>query len=224
MLRGKITEQLNVWGIVLTIGILLVLSIFIDIDTMKEFVLKAGVWAPLLFIVLKASTVIIAPLSGGPLYPIVGLLFGFWPGILFVVAGDFLGYSGAFLISRIFGYPVVGKIIAGNERSMLAKIVKHVGTTKGFIHMCFTCFALPELISYGAGLSKLPYWKFISILMPLSVIASSILVFFGSSLGAADHPLILTLLIPLFGGAVMLLGGWLFIQGVRKKDPIEEEA
>jgi len=58
--------------------------------------------------------------------------------------------------------------------------------------------------------------------MPLSVIASSILVFFGSSLGAADHPLVLTLIIPLFGGAVMLMGGWLFIQGVRKKDPIEE--
>lgn len=218
MIKGKITEHLNLIGIAVTIGLLFIVSLFIDIETMKAFVIQAGFWAPLLFILLKASTVIIAPLSGGPLYPIVGLLFGFWPGILFVLIGDFLGYSGAFLISRIFGYPFVRKMIASNERSMLAKIVRHVGTTKGFIHMCLTCFALPELISYGAGLSKLPYWKFIGILLPLSFIASSVLVFAGSALGATDHPLYITLLVPVFGGVVMLAGGWLFLRGVNSKD------
>lgn len=223
-IRGKITEQLNIVGIAVTLGLIFLLSLFIDIDTLKEVVVEAGIWAPLIFILLKMSTVIVAPLSGGPLYPIVGLVFGFWPGILYVLIGDFLGYTGAFFISRVFGYPVVRKIIATNEHGMLSKIVKHVGTTKGFLHMCLTCFALPELISYGAGLSKLPYWKFITILMSLAFVASSFLVLIGSSLGGADHPLFITLAIPVIGAGIMAVGGWLFIRGVSKKDPIDTNA
>lgn len=219
-IKGKVTEHLGLVGIAVTIGIIAVVSLFIDLKVLQDFVIAAGIWGPLIFILLKASTVIIAPLSGGPLYPIVGLVFGFWPGILYMVIGDFLGYTGAFFISRYFGYPVVRKIIATNEHGMLAKIVRHVGTTKGFLHMCITCFALPELISYGAGLSKFPYWKFITILMPLSVIASSVLVFSGALLGETEKPLLLTLAIPIVGIGIMAVGGWLFVRGVSKKDPL----
>lgn len=215
--NAKITEQLSVWGLLITIIILVLLALFVDMDSVKEYVANSGPWAPLLFIVLKASTVIIAPLSGAPLYPIVGLLFGFWPGFLYVLIGDFIGFTGAFLLARKFGYPLVRRMIDANERGLLARIVDHVGTVKGFVHMCMTCFALPELISYGTGLSKLPYRVFISILWPLSAVMSAALVLFGSFLDLNNGSLALTIGLPLVGGVVILIGGALFLRGVKDK-------
>lgn len=212
----KATEQLNISGIVLTLVVLFGLAFFIDIETVKGFIERAGVFAPLLFILMKASTVVIAPLSGAPLYPIVGAFFGFWPGYLYVVIGDFLGYTIAFWLARKFGYPLVNKFISAKETGLLARIVKHVGTTKGFFHMCLTCGALPELVSYGAGLSKLPYPIFIGILLPLASAASAVFVFFGSTL-SAENSISMALIMPVVAMVVMGIGGWFFLKGLKEE-------
>lgn len=211
------TEQLGLTGLLVTIGALILIAFFVDIETLKTLVVNAGPLAPLVFIILKASTVIIAPLSGAPLYPLVGIFFGFWPGFLYVLIGDFLGYTGAFFLSRTFGYPLVRKMIATNEHGLLARIVSHIGTPRGMFHMCLTCFALPELISYGAGLSRIPYPIFISMLLPLSALLSASLVFFGSLLDLSQGSLLVTIGMPLVGTAVVLLGGWFFLRGVNKR-------
>lgn len=100
---------------------------------------------------------------------------------------------------------------------MLAKVVDHVGTTKGFLHMCLTCFALPEVIAYGAGLSKLPYWKFILVYAPISIAVSSVAVLFGALIDSTNLPLFLTVGLPIIGFVIVAAGGWLFLRGVRQK-------
>ncbi len=213
----KISEQMNVTGIAVTLIVLVGLALFVDVSAAKEFIAAAGVWAPLVFIALKALTVIIAPLSGSTLYPLVGVLFGFYPGFIYMIIGDFIGYTGSFMISRIFGRPFVEKMISANERGMLSNIVDHVGTVRGFLHMCMTCFALPELISYGAGLSKLRYWKFIIILLPASSVVSSILVYFGSYIADSERSVLLTLGALFVGATVMMSGIYFFFRSVKKK-------
>lgn len=168
--------------------ILIILTTFVvDIDTLREVVMSAGVWAPLFFIMLKIATIVVAPLSGVALYPLVGVLFGFWPGMLYVIIGDFLGYSSAFLLSRHFGRKFVEKIISKNENGIVAKLVRRIGTAKGFFITCIVGFAASDVLSYAAGLTALSYWKFIMILLPLSVAGTSIFVFFGSSLATISH-------------------------------------
>ncbi|MDB5264820.1 MAG: hypothetical protein JWN64_391 [Parcubacteria group bacterium] len=215
--KGKPSEQLGILGLLLTVGVLVLVALFVDIGDLKNLVLSAGPFGPLVFILLKITTIVIAPLSGAPLYPLVGLFFGFWPGILYVLIGDFLGYTIAFFISRRFGYPLVRKLIAGNERSLLARIVEHVGTVKGFIKVCVTCIAAPELISYGTGLSRLPYPIFISILLPINSIISITLVLLGANLDFSNGSLLITIGLPLVGGVVMLTGAYLFLRGIKEK-------
>jgi len=213
--KFKPTEQLSFWGLGLTILIIIVAFAFIDVNTFQDSVIKAGIWAPIIFILLKISTIVFAPLSGSPLYLIVGVLFGFWPGLIYIIIGDFLGYTIAFSISRFFGYPLVDKFIARNEHGLLSKIINHLGTTKGMYQVCLTCFPMPELISYGAGLSKMKYIKFISILMPLSAIAASVLVLFGSKLGDLNNFLTLNIIaIPIII-ILIVTGGSLFIRTVK---------
>ncbi len=217
-IHGTPTEQLNWLGIAITLIVIVALAAFIDLGSIKETIVNAGPLAPILLILLKASTVVVAPLSGGPIYPVVGLVFGFWPGMLYVALGDLLGITIAFWLSRIFGYPVVRRFIKSDEQSMLARIRRHIGTTKGIFQMSITCFALPELVAYASGLSKLPYWKLIAIFYPILVVVSSMGVLFGSLIDPeSEHSLLITVGAGLGAGAIILVGGWLFLRGVRKE-------
>lgn len=216
-MENKFSEQFNFIGIGITVLAMILLSIFLDVESMKSWVMQVGIWTPLAFIVLKILTLVIAPLSGGPLYPLVGILFGFWPGIIYVAIGDFLGYTINFAISRIFGRKVVEKMLG--QGNLLSKIIDHVGTPKGFFHAFLTLFVSPELLAYGAGLSKLSYWKFILILWPGYLVVSAVLVLLGSSLTFLQGSLIISLGIPIIGTICVLIGGWLFIRALKNKKP-----
>lgn len=210
-------EQFSVWGLMVTFVIIFALTFFIDLSSVKDWVLAAGVWAPLLFILLKILTIVIPPLSGGPLYLLVGLFFGFWPGILYVAIADFVGFTTAFSISRLLGQRIVMKIISQKEGGTLHKIINHVSTPKGFFHAYLTLFAMPELLAYGAGLTKIRYRHFISILSPLSWLLSSVIVLFGSVLDIEKGGTFIALIFPALGMIVFMSGGWLFMKAVNKK-------
>lgn len=214
----KPSEQLNLTGIGITVLVLIGIALFVDISDVRGYIEEAGAIAPLLVVLLKASTVVFVPLSGGPVYPIVGALFGFWPGILYVALGDFLGYTIAFFLSRKLGLPVLKRFFDAKEDSVLARIMRHAGTPKGFFQMCLTFGAMPELIAYGGGLSKIRYPVAMAIMMPLSLIGSTIFVFFGATLGA-DGSLGPALILPLAAFFIMALGGWFFLRAILKKDP-----
>ncbi len=210
-------EQFSVIGLMVTFAIIFTIAFFIDLSSVKDWVLAAGVWAPLLFILLKVTTIVIPPLSGGPLYLLVGLFFGFWPGILYVAVADFVGFTTAFSISRTFGQKFVNRIISQKEGSTLHRIVNHVSTPKGFFHAYLTLFAMPELLAYGAGLTKIRYGSFISILSPLSFLLSSVIVLFGSVLDIDKGGTFIALIFPALGMIVFMTGGWLFMKAVNKK-------
>lgn len=221
-MQEKPKEQANFIGAGITILILIALVFFVDIESLQTWVERAGVWGPVVFILLKISTIVIAPLSGSPLYPLVGLLFGFWPGILYVALGDFLGYTIAFYLARLFGRSFVQKLISGKEESLIARIVDHISDTKGFFQACLTFFGLPEVLSYGAGLSQLSYIKFISILWPIFTTITVLLVFFGSVLEPKNGSLFIGFVIPVIGSLGLLIGGYFFMNSLKKKEKLKE--
>lgn len=214
-LFAKAFERADVISLVVAIIALAVLSLFVDVDTLKVWVVGAGIWAPVVFVVVKVLTIVVAPLSGSPLYPLAGLLFGLVPGILLIAIGDFLGYSISFWISRRFGRPVVLKFLSAKEESVLPKIIEYAGTTRGMLHLCFTFFNLSEVISYGAGLGPIRYAKFIAILLPFSMAGASLLVAFGAALDVGGGSLGFLMLIPLFSLIAGGLGFFFFARRVR---------
>jgi uncharacterized membrane protein YdjX (TVP38/TMEM64 family) len=103
-MQDKITQ--TVWIIVvlfLFIGSLLL----IRNGQLQEIVSSLGIWAPAILILLKISTLVVAPLGGNPIYIISGALYGSWAGFAIVMLGDILGSSICFWISRRFGERVV---------------------------------------------------------------------------------------------------------------------
>ncbi len=171
----------NILSLVLVIGGLVILFQYFDIETLRGQIEAAGAIAPVLFVLAKASTIVIAPLGGAPLYPIAGALFGFWKGVALLLAGDVFGGIIAFLLARHFGRPLVEWML-GAERGMIGRALDMMSTTKGYAiaRVCF--ITAPEFASYGAGLTKLAFVPFALIYASIGAIPIVALAWLGDAL------------------------------------------
>ena len=51
-------------------------SVFNTLSSLKTFLCGFGVWTPLAFLILQIVQVVVAPIPGGPLTMLGGMLFG----------------------------------------------------------------------------------------------------------------------------------------------------
>ena len=197
-------KESSPWSILIGIACILAIMFFIDIEALKNWVAESGAWAPLAFIALKMLTIVIAPLSGGPLYPLAGLLFGFKSGFLYAVFGDLLGFTTAFYISRWFGRAFAQRFMSENEDATISKILAQIETPQGLFKTSYMFISSPEILSYACGLTRISYIAFISILMPLWTLVSGLVVLLGAQFG--EHTKLLGLAAPLIAGVLFLTG------------------
>ena len=148
----------NVFILILAVAAIYGFSIFLGIENIRDRVEDAGIFGPLFLIVLKALTLIIAPLSGTPLYPISGALFGFTKGFIYMTIGDILGTSVSFYISRIFGRKVAEYFVTKYGMKAVDDALKHLGTKKGMLRARLIFFGFQEAVAYAAGLTTISFW------------------------------------------------------------------
>lgn len=219
MFISKLLKKENLQTLV---GALIMALLFIVLATVfgeeeiKSFIERSGIWGPLVLILVKISTIVVAPLSGAPVYPLAGAFFGFFPGMLYVVIADFLGYTIAFWISRIFGQKKVEALVSKNEEGVLKIIVEKISNWKGFVVTCVLFSPVPELVSYGAGLSRISYRLFISILMPISFVITGVLVYIGDFVGFNKEVILSVLLLGVILFIVMFSVGYFFYKKKKK--------
>lgn len=215
-LAAKAKDALeNFLGLGLVIVGIVVAVKYFGGDQLRAAVEGAGAWAPLALIAAKATTIVAAPLSGGPLYPVAGALFGVWPAILYLFLGDLLGGSIAFFVARRFGRGLVERILSKSNDGFLDKALGLMGTVKGFFvaRVCFV--ALPEAVAYGAGLTALPYLPFALIYSSIGLIPTAILAWVGDASISGGGWMVGVGLIG--GGVAAAAGGLLFAKLAGKE-------
>lgn len=210
----------NVVGLIIVLVIIFVAVYFFNFDEIQTKIISAGAIGPLILILLKASTIVFAPLSGSPLYPISGAIFGFWNGLFFITIGDILGSVIAFLISRRFGQKLVERMLHKKNMPVARKIIRTIETTQGFLfaRVCFS--AMPEIVAYAGGLTKLKFSKFIIINTLVGLIPAAILVFGGNFIVLLKNPLIMGFFV-MFGIFVIFMGSYVFYR-FSKQDDLDE--
>lgn len=196
-------------------GIALLFHYF-DAKTLGGYVERAGIWAPLALIAVKASTIVIAPLGGAPLYPLAGALFGFWGGVLYLMIGDAIGASISFWLSRIYGRRIVNHFFPDNET--IRRVLHAFGTFRGFLVGRVALIALPELISYAAGLTRIRFLTFFIVFNVIEIFPTALLAAIGTFLTQSNGSFIYTALLVL--GAFVCGGGmFLFANHMKSQDP-----
>lgn len=201
----------NVATLVLVFVAILTVFYAFDLSDVRSFVDRFGIWAPVVFALTKASTIVFAPLSGSPLYPAAGALFGFWKGFSIIMLGDILGGSITFYISRTYGVRIAERFMK-SEASLMRKVLDQLGTLKGFIfaRLCFS--PMPEIICYAAGLTKMSFWRFIVVHAFINIPMTAALVGAGSIFAFDMSPWVIAALLVLGTTATLAGGVWFYKQ------------
>lgn len=119
-----------------------------------------GVTAPLIFILLRAATVVVPPLPG-IIVDLPGILvFGWLKGFLLAEVGIMSGAMAAFFIARKFREPAVKRFVSLQKLHRLENKISQRQEFWGFIALRLPTNILFDYISYAAGLSKMGAVKF----------------------------------------------------------------
>jgi uncharacterized membrane protein YdjX (TVP38/TMEM64 family) len=143
-------------GFLLFMTLLIVAIHALGIENLQQFIRDAGPFAPLIYIGLKATTYIFAPLTSGPIQVVAGTLFdSIWLGTFYTLLGEVLGGSINFLIARRLGHPVVMRFVGKDGMKQVDTFYRE--QLGGWISLAvarIVLFSFWDFLSYAAGLTK----------------------------------------------------------------------
>jgi len=204
----------NLILIVITIGVAYIITVYIGLDNLREKVETSGVYAPIIILVLKATTIVVAPLGGTIIYPVAGALFGFWKGTVLCIIGDAIGSSIAFWLSRKFGRSILHYFTSKSQQPMIEKVVERLGEKRSFVKARIFFAGFMDLFAYAAGLSKINFWFFLVIHMGVHAFFVLLYVAFGDLLISGKFGLMFA--VSLGSTALAMIGAWLFHLDISK--------
>ena len=191
--KKKMKEILQVSVVLLFFVALMYFSLKIIGSTdMQERIANFGVFGPILFMLLKASTIIIAPLGGRPLYVVAPSLWGFWMSYLYLFIADTFAYASIFFISRRYGRRVITYFVTERDMHKVDEILDTFGTWKYFI---IARFLASEFAGYAAGLTKIPFYQYMAVVIPANIVAIGFALYIGHTFVKNSLSFLVTLVI-----------------------------
>lgn len=136
-----------------------------DPESLSVWIDSAGIWGPIVFMLLNVVQVILAVIPGGPFEIAAGALFGPICGAIMCDIAMSIGGILTFLLARKFGMKFI-ELFTTREKIESVKFLK---SSKKSITLLFVLFLLPgtpkDLLCYVAGISnlKLSTWILINV-------------------------------------------------------------
>lgn len=187
--RNAALVRLGVVALVLTAATILVAEFvpsLTDTTWVRDAVLAAGPFAPLVFVGIQTAQVILAPIPGQALAAVGGFLFGTLAGTVYSMSGVVLGSVVVFLLARRLGRPFVERAI---DPDVLARF-DEFSERRGVVGL-FVLFLLPtfpdDALCAIAGLSPIRLRTLVALVaigrLPTFLLAAAA----GESAGAANY-------------------------------------
>jgi len=154
----------------------------IGLDNAQEFINRTGIWAPLVYVILCATSLIIAPLSGGSTYILGGALFGKATGFVLGLIGCLLGCHINFGLSRRYGRKVIARFIGARNVIQLDRMMRRLKSHHSILYLAIIMPLAQDVVSYAVGLTKIPYPNFLLALLLNAPFVVGAYIFLGTSL------------------------------------------
>lgn len=181
-------------------------------DFWRSKIASAGIFGPLLFVLIQALQVVLTPISHYTIGAIGGFLYGPWVGGLLNWMGRIIGHLTAFFLARTIGRPIVTRFVASET------IEKYDRYTSDKSLVLFLFYFLPlfpdDEISYLAGLSKMKFRIFLLANMFGHVGGSFGLAYIGSGIDTRDPLFWILFVITLVGFPLV----WYLLRGKGKTE------
>jgi len=142
----------------------------------RAWIESYGPLAPLAYIGLYATQIVVAPVPGNFMGILAGYLFGIFWGALYSVIALTIGVSVAVGLSRFFGRPLLERFVPDE---MLKKWEAKLRIRSPLLWIIVFMFPVPDAFIYVAGLSSLP----LRTLIPSIVTGRSAGIIFATVMG-----------------------------------------
>lgn len=185
-------------------------------DKVRSF----GVFAPVLYVIMEVTHIVLAFIPGGPVEIIGGVLFGAFWGLILCEIGIFIATVIIYNLVKKFGKPIVDAFVSEDK----FKKFKFLHDEKKLELIVFIILMIPgtpkDVISYMTSLTKIKPFRFyfIATLARIPSVTSS--AFMGATLGSGK-PMV-TVIIFLATGVVGIIGIFLnnYITNKKQKKSI----
>jgi len=186
--------NLMLFGLASTNNLSIIGSIFskFEVSTVKDYVLSFGILAPVIFILLQILQTVVAPIPGSILVIVGGLIWGTVLGGLLSVIGVFMGAVICFSIARALGRPFVEKFIKRKDLEFADQFFKKYGFP-AIIILRLIPFMAFDVISYGAGLSKMDMKKYATATLLGMIPSTFFYSYLGFSFGESNQWIVIVL-------------------------------
>lgn len=161
----------------------------------SQFITKAGIFAPLVYILIQIVGQILAPLSTSSLFVAGFILFG-KKAIIYSILTWLITSATNFLLARRYGKRVLKKIIGQEGIKKIEEIAKRIHGNR-FFWLRISTFYINDFASYAFGLTDISFTRYylVSILsmIPWSILMS-MLIRNGESLAFTTIKLFLSMI------------------------------
>ena len=136
-----------------------------DAAALRLWIAQFGLFAPLVFVLIQATQVVVAPIPGQVVALVAGYLFGPLWGTVYSLAGVLIGSAVAFTLSKRYGRSFVEDILHEDVVARFDDFVDTVGVPGLFAFVIIP--GLPDdAICFLSGLTK---WRLRTFLAVISV-------------------------------------------------------
>jgi uncharacterized membrane protein YdjX (TVP38/TMEM64 family) len=131
-----------------------------DGDQIRDYLQSLGIWGPVVSLSLMLIQAIVAPIPGVLIAMANGLAYGiFWGGAL-TLTGQTLAAALCFVIARRFGRGIVERFAGDVNNGKAGRWIAQWGAAGIVATRLIPGFSF-DIISYGAGLTAMPFRRFI---------------------------------------------------------------
>ena len=219
---GKIKSNIafNVVIVALFVGVLVYLTIRFGPDLtrfvsnphqFREYLLSFGPWSAVVFMLFQVIQVVIAVIPGEPVQLAGGYIFGTAMGTIYSTIGITVGYIIVFTAVKLFGYPLVKKLVPEKEFEKF-NILINSPKLETTIFLLFLIPGIPkDILVYIAGLTPinpLIFFLIITVARTPAMIGSS---YIGAKIETSEY---------LIAIIVSTIASILFVLGFIYKDKI----
>ncbi|MFO7494908.1 MAG: TVP38/TMEM64 family protein [Desulfobacterales bacterium] len=131
---------------------------YLSADALGRFLEAAGIWAPLVFILVYTVGVCLF-VPGTLLTGLGAAIFGAYWGFVYVWIGAMAGASLAFLIGRTLGREFAASLIGGKLRKYDEAIARNGFATVLYLRLVYFPFTP---MNFGMGLTQVRFWDYVA--------------------------------------------------------------
>jgi uncharacterized membrane protein YdjX (TVP38/TMEM64 family) len=162
-----------------------------DPGKFREYLLSFGPWSAVIFFLFQILQVVIAVIPGEPIQIAGGYIFGTIGGTALSVLGITTGYILVFLMVRIFGFPLVKKLVPEKDHQKFISLLNNP-KMEATIFLLFLIPGIPkDVLVYIAALTPIKPLLFfvIVILARLPALIGS--AFIGARIESGDFSVVI---------------------------------